>query len=131
MDRPDPALTQIALEAWQAAARGDRETLERLCAPGMVWEASGRGRWAGARKGLDEVFAYLAALGEASDEFFSELQDVLVSDRRAAVLFHVSGRREGKALETDFILLFDIEGGRITRIHSVPRDQLAVDEFWA
>jgi ketosteroid isomerase-like protein len=131
MNAPDPALTQIALDVWQAAARGDRDTLERLCAPGLVWEASGRGRWAGDKKGLDEVFGYLAAIGEDSDEFFSELQDVLVSDSRAAVLFHVSGNREGKVLDTDFILLFDIQAGRIERIRSIPRDQLAVDEFWA
>jgi ketosteroid isomerase-like protein len=80
---------------------------------------------------VDAVFEYLSALGEAADEFSSELQDVLVSDRRAAVLFRVRGSRRGKTLETDFILLFEIEGGRIRRLWSVPRDQLAVDEFWA
>ena len=131
MPTPDPTLVQIALDAWQAAARADRATLERLFAPDMVWHASGRGRWSGARKGLDAVFEYLAALGEASDEFSSELQDVLVSETRAAVFFHVNGRRKGRTLDTDFILVFEIEDGLIRTLSSIPRDQLAVDEFWA
>jgi ketosteroid isomerase-like protein len=129
--KPDPDLVQLALDAWEAVARSDREGLGRLCAPGLVWHASGRGKWAGTQRGLDAVFEYLAALGEAADEFASEVQDVLVSDRRAAVLFHVSGRRQGKTLDTDFVLIFEIEDGRIRRISSVPRDQLSVDEFWA
>jgi len=128
--KPEPALAGIAIDAWEAAARGDRETLERLCAEDMVWYASGRGQWSGAKQGLDAVLEYLAAIGEASDEFWSDLQDVLVSDRRAAVLFRVTGERAGKRLETDFILLFEIEDGLIRQISSIPRDQLAVDEFW-
>jgi ketosteroid isomerase-like protein len=131
MSTPDPTLVQIALDAWQAAARGDRATLERLFAPDIVWHASGRGRWSGVREGLDAVFEYLSALGEASDQFSSELQDVLVSETRAAVFFHVSGRRQGKVLDTDFILIFEISDGRIRTLSSVPCDQLAVDEFWA
>jgi len=131
MSKPDPTLLQIALDAWQAASRGDRATLERLFAPDVVWHASGRGRWSGVRKGLDAVFEYLSELGEASDQFSSEFQDVLVSETRAAVFFHVSGRREGKVLDTDFILIFEIADGLIRRLSSVPWDQLAVDEFWA
>jgi hypothetical protein len=56
---------------------------------------------------------------------------VLVSETRAAVFFHVSGRRQGKTLDTDFILIFEITDGLIRTLSSVPRDQLAVDEFWA
>jgi ketosteroid isomerase-like protein len=129
--KPDPSLADIAIDAWEAAARGDRDTLQRLCAPDLVWHSSGRGRWSGDQEGLGAVLDYLAAIGEASDEFWSDLQDVLVSDRRAAVLFRVTGERAGKRLETDFILLFEIEAGLIRQLWSIPRDQLAVDEFWS
>jgi len=131
MGRPDPELAEVALRAWEAAARGDREGLAAVCAPDLVWHASGRGRWSGARHGLDEVFEYLGALGEAADEFSSRVEDVLVSERRAAVLFHVTGRRGERRLDTDFLLLFEIEGRKIRGIRSIPGDQLAVDEFWA
>jgi ketosteroid isomerase-like protein len=131
LGRPDPNLVRIAVAAWEAAASGDRERLAELCAPDVVWHASGRGRWSGPRRGLDAMFEYLGALGDAADEFSSRIDDVLVSAGRAAVLFHVSGRRRGKNLETDFILLFEVDDGLIRRIYSIPRDQLAVDEFWA
>lgn len=128
---PDPELARIALETWEAAAHGDRERLAELLDPDLVWHASGRGRWSGPRHGVNSVLDYLGALGEAADEFSSELEDVLVSERMAAVLFHVSGSRGERSLETDFILLFEIREGRVQRLWSIPRDQLAVDEFWA
>lgn len=131
LGRPDPELVRIAVAAWEAAANADRERLAELCAPDVVWHASGRGPWSGPRRGLDAMFEYLGALGDAADEFSGRIDDVLVSAGRAAVLFHVSGRRRGKTLETDFILLFELDDGRIRRIYSIPRDQLAVDEFWA
>ena len=73
---------------------------------------------------------YLAAIGDAAERFDSRLDHVLVGDDLVAVLFHVTGRRRGRVLDTDFILLFRIEEGRIAEIWAVPRDQHAVDEFW-
>ena len=34
-------------------------------------------------------------------------------------------------LDTDFILLFGVAAGKITEVWAIPRDQHAVDEFWA
>ena len=54
-----------------------------------------------------------------------------MGDDRVAVLFHVVGKRRGRSLDTDFILIFRVEGERIAEIWAVPRDQYAVDEFWS
>ena len=121
----------LALRAWQAASRSDVQCLAELCSQDLVWHASGRGKLSGAYRGLDSVFDYLARIGNAADEFSSALDEVLASGDRAAVLFRVSGRRGGRTLETNFILLMRIEGERIVEIWAVPRDQHAVDEFWA
>ena len=56
---------------------------------------------------------------------------MLVGDDLVSVLFHVSGRRGDRVLDTDFILLFRIEADRIAEVWAVPRDQHAVDEFWS
>lgn len=122
---------KIAVIAWEAASAGDVDTLSSVFAPGLVWHASGRGPRSGDYAGRGAVFGYLAAIGEAADRFDSRLEDVLVSDDKVAVLFHVSGERRGKRLDTDFILLFRIDEGRIAEIWAIPRDQHAVDEFWA
>jgi hypothetical protein len=121
---------QLARSAWEAAAAGDTETLRRLCTPDLVWHASGRGRRSGSHKGLDAVFAYLAAIGDAAERFDSRLERILVGDDHVAVIFQVIGRRAGRALDTGFILIFRIAGDRIAEIWAVPRDQYAVDEFW-
>jgi hypothetical protein len=53
-----------------------------------------------------------------------------VNRNLVAVLFHVTGMRRNRILDTDFILLFRIDAGQIAEVWAVPRDQHAVDEFW-
>jgi ketosteroid isomerase-like protein len=121
----------LARTAWQAAAAGDSETLLRVCSKDLVWHASGRGPRSGTHRGLETVFAYLAAIGDAAERFDSELERILVGDDHVAVLFHVVGKRRGRSLDTGFILIFRVEDERIAEVWAVPRDQYAVDEFWS
>ena len=128
MDHPH---AKLARTAWEAAAHGDRDTLAKLCSPEMVWHASGRGSRSGDYRGIEAVLDYLATLGEAAERFDSHFEDVLVGDDLVAVLFHVTGRRHGRVLDTDFILLFRVDGSVLAEVWAVPRDQYAVDEFWS
>lgn len=123
--------TQLARVAWEAASGGDVETLSRVCSEDLVWHASGRGRRSGIYRGREAVFEYLAAIGDAAERFDSNLDRILVDRDLVAVLFHVAGRRREKRLDTDFILLFRVDAGRIVEVWAVPRDQHAVDDFWA
>ena len=121
---------KLARTAWEAVSASDLDTLQEVCSDHLIWHASGRGARAGDYRGRDAVLNYLAAIGDAAERFDSRLDHVLVGDDLVAVLFHVTGRRRGRVLDTDFILLFRIEEGRIAEIWAVPRDQHAVDEFW-
>ena len=127
-DHPHAKLARIA---WRAAADGDVETLARVCAEDLVWHASGRGPRAGVYRGQAAVFDYLASIGEAAERFDSDLEDLLVGEDQVAVLFRIRGRRGEKRLDTQFVLLFRIESGRIAEVWSIPRDQYAIDEFWS
>ena len=122
---------KLARTAWEAASAGDGETLAGLCTPDLVWHASGRGPRSGDYRGSEAILEYLAAIGDAADRFDSELEDVLVSDDLAAVLFRVRGERRDRRLDTGFILVFRVTGDRIAEVWAVPRDQHAVDEFWS
>ena len=122
---------KLACTAWEAAACSDTETLSRVCSPDLVWHASGRGPRSGLHRGLQDVFEYLAAIGDAAERFDSQLDHVLTGDNLVAVLFTVRGRRREKRLDTGFILVFRVEEGRIVEVWAVPRDQHAVDGFWA
>lgn len=77
------------------------------------------------------MLEYLAEIGDAAQRFDMRLDDVLVSENKAVVLFSVEGQRRGRRLLTEFIVLFQIEAGRVIEAWAVPRDQYAIDEFWA
>jgi ketosteroid isomerase-like protein len=127
MDHPN---AKLARNAWEAVSASDLDTLSQVCADDLVWHASGRGTRSGDYRGRTAVLDYLAAIGDAAERFDSRLDHVLVNENLVAVLFHVTGTRRSRVLDTDFILLFRVEVGRIAEIWSVPRDQHAVDEFW-
>jgi ketosteroid isomerase-like protein len=132
MSKLDPVLArEIASRAWQAVSSGDVAALEALCADEIVWHASGRGPHAGDHYGREGLLAYLAGVGEDAQRFEASLEDVLVGDETAAILMRVSGHRAGRALDTCYVVLLRIEGIRIAEVWSIPRDQHAVDAFWA
>jgi ketosteroid isomerase-like protein len=121
---------KLARTAWEAVSASDVDTLQEVCAEDLIWHASGRGSRSGDYRGRASVLNYLAAIGDAAERFDSRLDHVLVNENLVAVLFHVTGTRRGRVLDTDFILLFRIEAARIAEIWAIPRDQHAVDEFW-
>jgi len=128
---PDHPHARLARTVWQAVSEGDADTLSEVCTEDIAWHASGRGRRAGSYRGQEAVFAHLASIGEDADRFDLTLEDIMVGGERVSVLFGMSGLRKGRRLETSFVLLFRIEGGRLAEVWSVARDQYAVDEFWA
>jgi len=121
----------LAKVAWEAVSAGDVDTLAEVCSEDLVWHASGRGPRSGTHGGRDAVMDYLASIGDDADRFDSTLQQILVGDDLVVVLFQVRGFRLGRELDTGFILIFRIEGSQLVEVWSVPRDQYAVDEFWA
>jgi len=127
-DHPHALLARVV---WEAVSDGDVETLSEVCSEDIVWHAPGRGVRSGTYRGQEAVFAYLASIGEDAERFDSTLEDILVGSERVSVLFRASGLRQGRRLETGYILLFRVEGSRLAEVWSVPRDQYAVDEFWA
>ena len=128
---PDRLYVQIAKTVWQAVSEGDVDTLSEVCTEDLAWHASGQGPRAGSYRGQEQVFAYLASIGEDTERFDLTLEDILVGGERGALLFRISGLRKGRQLETGYILLFRIEGDRLAEVWTVARDQYAVDEFWA
>jgi len=87
---------------------------------------------AGLYDGREEIFRFLAKLPqETGGTYSSELIDVLASDDRAAALYHARGARNGRTLELEQVLLFDIEGGLVRHVLALPSDPDAFEAFWA
>ena len=118
-------------DALRAVARGDGETLKRLCVDGIQWHATGRTPWGGDHKGIDAVLDYLGRVGEAADVYEADLADLLVSEERVATVMQISARRGDRRLEVQFVILYRIAGGKIAEVWSAPLDPQATDAFWA
>lgn len=127
----EDASARLARTACEAVAHADAETLAHLCKKDVVWHVTGSGRHAGDYRGLEAVLDYLRGLGEAAEQFNLHLGAVMGGEGRAAVVFHGTGRRQGRVLDHDYVLLFRMEAQRIAEIWSVSFDQRADEGFWA
>lgn len=115
----------------QAANVGDRQTLLALWADDIVWHVKGAGPWHGEIKGPEAIFDYLADLGEVgSVGFHTEIEDVMVSNRRAAVICHSTAEMGDRSLDASFIFIATIIDRRIQEVVTVPIDPERVEDFW-
>lgn len=121
---------QLARAAWQAVSRGDVEALERLFSPDVVWHATARTLWRGDHRGRRAVLDFLARIGESMDVFDARLDDLLVSESRVSMLFHISGRAGDRRLEVDYQLLARIAGGQVVEVFTMALDPGALEEFF-
>jgi len=117
---------------FDAFARKEGLALRGLFADDAAWIVPGRGVMAGTYAGREAIFRFLAKLSrETGGTYGSELIDVLASDDRAAVLYRARGRRDGRTLELDQVLLFRFEDGLVQHVLALPSDPDAFESFWA
>lgn len=112
---------------------GDVNTLNELFDENAVWHTPGRSSLAGDHQGREATFGYFGRLGqETGGTFRAELQQVLADDEdRAVGIHHNSGDRDGKHLDVDSVLVFQLNDGRVTEGWEYFRDVYAWDEFWS
>ena len=122
----------IVRRIFDAFARQEGLALRGLFAADAVWTVPGRGVMAGVHRGRDEIFRFLARLRKETDGTYgSKLSDVLASTDRAAALYTARGRRRGRELELEQLLLFRMDDGVVREVLALPSDPVAFEEFWA
>jgi len=118
----------------QAMTAGDRETLRALWSDDIIWYVKGNSPYEGEIKGADNIFEYLAHLGDAAEfgslGFHIEVEDILVSNNRAAALCNATAARGDKTMQARHLLVARIIDRRIQSVTSVPIDPGRVEEFW-
>ena len=122
----------VVRRMFDAFARKQGFALRDLFAADAVWTVPGDGAMAGAYRGREEIFRFLARLPkETGGTYTSRLLDVLASDERAAAVYRASGERHGRRLDLDQVLLFRFEDGLVREVLALPSDPAAFDDFWA
>jgi uncharacterized protein len=122
----------IIRRGYEAFNSGDMKTLTELFDERAVWRVPGRSSLAGDHKGREAAFAYFGRLGqETGGTYRAELQHLLADGDRVVGIQRNSAERDGKQLDVDVCLAFQLENGRITEGAEHVRDLYAWDEFWS
>lgn len=127
----EQANTELARRAWDAVSRADVDEIEALFASDIVWHATGNAPWRGDHRGLEAILDYLGQVGESSEVFDASLIDVLASEERVLLVFHVRLERQGSAVELDYLLLARVRDGVTQEVWTCPLDPDALALFWA
>ena len=129
IEHPNALLLHHCLQAVNA---GDRQTLEALWSDDIVWHVKDNGLFQGELKGPDAIFEYLASVGDiAPMGFLTEIEDVLISQERAAVLCRARVDGGDRSLDARVLVITKIVDRRVREVVTVPIDPERIEAFWA
>ncbi len=123
----------VVRRGYEAFNNGDMGTLTELFDENASWHTPGRSSLAGDHEGREASFAQFGRYGgETGGTFKAELREVLADDDgRVVGIHHNSAERNGKRLDVDCCLVFQIEDGRVTDGREYFYDVHSWDEFWS
>jgi uncharacterized protein len=127
----EDAYESVVRRAYHDFESADLDLLKVVFADDVVWHEPGRSSLAGDYKGPEAVLEFLGQLKARSGGTFKiEILDVLSEPERAVVLQRETAERNGKVLDVDAALDFEIHHGKITEVTVYQADAYQFDEFW-
>jgi hypothetical protein len=124
---------ELVRRGYEAFNSGDMETLTELFDENATWHTPGRSSIAGDHEGRGAAFTQFGRYGgDTGGTFKAELRYVLADDDGHVVgVHHNSAERDGKQLDVDCALVFEIKDGRVVDGREYFYDLNAWDEFWS
>jgi ketosteroid isomerase-like protein len=119
-------------QAFDAFLRRDGIVIGRLLDDQTVWRVPGGSLMSGEYRGREQIFEFLrqtAVLTEGT--YRADLRWVAGGDEVVAALYRASGRREGRELDIDQLLVLRYRGSVLAEVLAVPVDLKAFEAFWA
>jgi ketosteroid isomerase-like protein len=111
---------------------GDPRALFEVIADDAVWIVNGTVPVAQEYRGRDRIFELFREVRRLTDgTYLSELRWALADDEHAAAVYRARGRRVGRELDIDQVLLIDHEDGVWKQVVAIPSDPPAFEAFWA
>ncbi len=115
-----------------AFAGGDPGALLEVIAEDAVWRVPGNAPVSGDYRGRDvilELFRETRRLTEGT--YSSELRWALADGQQGVAVYRARGKRLGRELDIDQVLLITLRDGRWQEILALPTDPSAFESFWA
>jgi uncharacterized protein len=126
---PNIQLVQAYLEA---AGRQDFAAAALFFSPALQYNAPGKNRFAGQFNGQQAALEYFGALMQATQGSYgvSELRDWMVSDDYVLLLAKEHAALGENKLDWNRLILFEVQGGKFSKINLFEDDQYAFDAFF-
>jgi uncharacterized protein len=116
------AALQIVKQAYDAYGRGDIPAILKLVAEKTDWMFVGPASlpYAGVRTTRSEVAEFFKAVGGVDETAVSQPQEFIATGEHVTVLGRrtVTARGSAKSFETDWVHIFTVKDGKITRWRS-------------
>ncbi|HEY2777149.1 MAG TPA: nuclear transport factor 2 family protein [Gaiellaceae bacterium] len=117
---------------FDAFGGGDPRALFEVIANDAVWIVNGTVPVANVYDGREQIFGLFRETRRLTDgTYLSTLKWALSDDAHAAVVYRAQGKRAGRELDIDQVLVIDHVDGVWQRIVAIPSDPPAFEEFWA
>jgi ketosteroid isomerase-like protein len=111
---------------------GDPRALFDVIAQDAVWVVNGTVPVAQRYDGREAIFGLFRETRRLTDgTYLSELRWALANDEHACAVYRATGKRLGRELDIDQVLLIDHTDGVWTHITAIPSDPPAFEAFWA
>jgi uncharacterized protein len=111
---------------------GDARALFDVIAPDAVWVVNGTVPVAQEYRGRDRIFDLFRETRRLTGgTYLSTLRWALADDEHAAAVYRAQGKRLGRELDIDQVLLIEHDGGVWKRVTAIPSDPPAFERFWA
>jgi ketosteroid isomerase-like protein len=128
-EHPNVARTRAVFDAF---LRRDGVVVGRMIDDDTVWRVPGASRMAGDYRGRKEIFGFLRLTSRLTEGTYrADLRYVVGDGRHVVAVYRATGRRAGRSLDIDQLLLFRYRGALWAEVLAVPTDQYAFDAFWA
>ncbi|MDI3212822.1 nuclear transport factor 2 family protein [Arthrobacter sp. AL12] len=123
---------ELVRRGYEAFNAGDMATLSELFAEDAVWHVAGNGVLSGTKLGRDAVLAYFGELGSRSQGSLSvTVTDIIGGEKHTVALQHNHAEGDGKILDMDGALSFEVRDGRIVSGSEFFEDTARSDAYWA
>jgi len=97
-----------------------------------VWRVAGTVPVAGEYRGRERIFELFRATRRLTDGTYrSELRWAVADGDHAVAVYRAGGRRLGREIDIDQVLLITLRDGRWQEILALPTDPEAFAAFWA
>ena len=122
-----PAL-KIVQNFFAAYGKGDLEQLKKYVAQDVEWHIPGRHQLAGTKRGIKQFTEFFSQLGKAG--FKAEVMILAANDTYVIDAHRGYSNVNGENIDLNWILLYQIEDGKIKRVQNFSGDLYASDAFF-